>query len=605
MKWQGYKNRFITFLKRTFKYGEGLLYFLKSILSERQFLYISCVIVGASSAIAVMLLKYFAHSVFRIASYIDNIAHLPYMNSILPIVGILITVFIVKKFLNGSIEKGTYQIMIAVAKYSGSMPKKQMYSQIVTSSFTVGMGGSLGLESPIAITGAAFGSNYAQNYKLSYKDRILLLACGVAAGISAAFNAPIAGILFAVEIVLVDVSVSAFIPIMIASASGTIVSDLIIKEDILLSFKNQLVFDSGNTFYYILLGILSGFYCVYHARMFRRTEKYASKLSNHIYKKALIGASMLALLIFLFPTLFGEGYESIKTLTSDSPQEILNNTLLHTYKSNEWVLFLFVLGAGMVKTIAAGLTMGSGGNGGSFAPSLFGGSYLGFSLAMLLTNLGLKDITIKNFTVVGMAGVISGLFHAPLTGIFLIAEITGGYGLMVPLLIVSSISFAISKHIEKYSMDIKAIANTGEVFTSDKDQNIISTIHMEEFIKTDFRTLSPENNTLDLVDIFSNTNQTFVPIVDGDNKIVGVIRLDSVRSIVFSNFQTKYTNLKDLIEPANVLSFYDTAKTAIDLFEKSNLDYLMVQKDKAYYGYVKRNDLMNAYRQNLKLLLLD
>ncbi|WP_026038920.1 chloride channel protein [Myroides injenensis] len=600
------KHRIKYYLNQVFKYSEGILFFLKSILSNRQFLYLSCVLVGASSAIAVIVLKYFAHSVFRFASYIDNLSHLPYTNSILPIIGILLTVFVIKKFLNGSIEKGTYQIMIAVAKKSGIMPRKQMYSQIITSSLTVGMGGSLGLESPIAITGAAFGSNYAQNYRLNYKDRILLLACGVAAGISAAFNAPIAGVLFAIEIIIVDVSVSAFIPIMIASATGTIVSNLIIKEDILLSFKNQLVFDTGNTFYYILLGILSGFFCVYHARMFRKTEKYiSSKYKNHIYKRALFGASLLACLIFLFPTLFGEGYESIKILTSDSPENILNNSLLSSAMGNQWVLLLFVLGAAIVKTIAVGLTLGSGGNGGNFAPSLFVGSYLGFSLAKLLTLFGLKDIPIQNFTVVGMAAVLSGLFHAPLTAIFLIAEITGGYGLMVPLLIVSSISFAISKHMEKYSMDIKSIATTGLVFTSDKDSNILSTINPQEHIKNDIKTLNLKNTTSDVVEIFTHTSQNFIPILDESDKVIGIIQLDKIRNIVFSSFQAKYTPIQDLIEPAIILSYYDSTKIYFEAFEKNKLSYVMVQKDKKYVGYVAKSDLMEAYRTNLKSLLID
>lgn len=593
------------YANQVFKYSEGILFFLKSILNNRQFLYLSCVLVGASSAIAVIILKYFAHSVFRFASYIDSLSHLPYTNSILPIIGILLTVFIVNKFLNGSIEKGTYQIMIAVAKKSGIMPRKQMYSQIITSSLTVGMGGSLGLESPIAITGAAFGSNYAQNYKLNYKDRILLLGCGVAAGVSAAFNAPIAGVLFAIEIILVDISVSAFIPIMISAATGTIVSNLIIKEDILLSFKHQLMFDTGNTAYYVLLGILSGLFCVYHARMFRKTEHFISSFAGSIYKKALLGASLLAVLIFLFPTLFGEGYESIKILTSESPQDILNNTLLAKFSSNQWVLVLFVLGAALVKTFAAGLTMGSGGNGGNFAPSLFVGSYLGFALSKMLQIVGLKEIPVQNFTVVGMAGVISGLFHAPLTGIFLIAEITGGYGLMVPLLIVSSISFAISKQMEKYSMDIKSIANSGMVFTSDKDSNILSTIVAQDYIKKEIKTITINNTTADVVNLFSNTDQTFIPVLDDEEKILGIINLNHVRGIIFSNFHTKFTPLKDLIESPITVSYNDSTKIIMQIFETNNLDFVLVQYHKKYVGYIIKSDLLEAYRKNLKSLLID
>ena len=599
------KKRIAYYFKQTFRYAEGILFFLKSILSDRQFLYLSCVLVGASSAIAVTILKSFAHAVFKFATYIDNISHLPYTNSILPIIGILLTVFVVRKFLNGSIEKGTYQIMIAVAKHSGVMPKKQMYSQIVTSSLTVGMGGSLGLESPIAITGAAFGSNFAQNYKLSYKDRILLLGCGVAAGISAAFNAPIAGVLFAIEIVLADITVSAFIPIMIASATGTIVTDLIIKEDILLSFKKQLVFDTFNTGYYVILGVLAGLFCVYHARMFRKTEAYISKFTNHVYKKALIGATMLAVLIFLFPTLFGEGYESIKILAGDQPEAILNNTLLKNFATNEWVLLLFVAGAALVKTFAVGLTMGSGGNGGNFAPSLFVGSYLGFTVAKFLSLLGVKDMPIHNFTVVGMAGVISGLFHAPLTGIFLIAEITGGYGLMVPLLIVSSISFAIAKHMEKYSMDIKSIAETGMVFTSDKDANILSTINAHDFIRNDIHILKSTQTTQDAVTIFTQTQQEFIPVVDDNQTLVGVINLNHVRPIVFSTFQTKFTPLSDLIEQPITVSYNDSTKHIINRFDLRKSDFLLVQKDKAYFGYILKADMLEAYRNNLKSLSIN
>ncbi|MCP1994293.1 chloride channel protein [Flavobacterium sp. HSC-61S13] len=599
------KSRIKNTLNQTFRYLQGSIYFLKSILSERQFIYFSCVLVGASSALAVIVLKYFAHSVFRFTNYIDGILHLPYSNSILPIIGILMTVFVIRKFLNGSIEKGTAQIMIAVAKRSGMMPRKQMYAQIVTSSLTVGMGGSAGLESPITITGAAFGSNYAQTYKLNYKDRTLLLACGVAAGIAAAFNAPIAGVLFAIEVILADMSVSAFIPIMISSATGAIVSNMVIKEDILLSFKQQLTFDSSNIPYYVLTGILAGLVSVYHARMFRKIEHYFAKFEGNVYRKAMIGASLLAILIFFFPMLFGEGYESIKALSSDHPQMILDNSLLASFKSNQWILLLFVGCTMFIKVLATGLTLGSGGNGGNFAPSLFVGSYLGFVISKFVGLIGLKELPVSNFTVVGMAGVLSGLFHAPLTAIFLIAEITGGYGLMIPLLIVSSISFAISKNMEKHSMDIKSIADTGMVFTSDKDRNILSTIIAHKYIKNDILTLYPDQTTQDVVHIFSSTKQTFIPIINPDGSIFGIVNFDSVRPVVFNSFQTKFTPIKDLIETPVIVSYTDTTEVIIEAFETNHVENVLVQQDKKYIGFLNKSELLEVYRSSLSSMRIE
>ena len=594
-------------LRKQLKRFEAFLFFLKSILSSRQFLYVSCVLVGISAALAVIVLKTFAHWVFRFANYIDRILHLPYSNSILPIIGILLTAFVIKKFLDGSIEKGTSQIMIAVANKSGIMPRKQMYAQIITSSLTVGMGGSAGLESPITITGAAFGSNYAQKYRLNYKDRTLLLACGVAAGIAAAFNAPIAGVLFAIEVILADMSVTAFIPIMISAATGALVSTVVLKEDILLTFRSQLTFDYHNIPYYIILGILAGLVSVYHARNFRKVEHFFSKFKSSTYKKALFGASLLAVLIFFFPTLFGEGYESIKTLSSANPGVLLENTILDKYKSNEWMLLGFIGVTLMIKSIATGLTLGSGGNGGNFAPSLFVGSYLGFFVAKFFQLTGIdKNLPISNFSVVGMAGLLSGLFHAPLTAIFLIAEITGGYGLMVPLLIVSSISFIISKNMEGHSMDIKNLADSGTVFTTDKDKNILSSIDLSKHLKTNFVTIPSTAKLDDVANLLSETKQTVFPVVNEKYEFEGVINFDTIRPIIFNDFQKKYTPLSDVIEvPKETVCYDEVMETVMEKFKTSNSELLFVLKDKTCLGYITKVDILDAYREKLKSLRIE
>ena len=329
---------FQLYIRKIIRRFESFFVLAKEILSERNFIYLSCVAVAISCALAVIVLKSFAHNVFLLANYLNTYLKLPYSNSILPVIGILLTVFVVRRFLDGKLEKGSSHILHSVAKKGGIVPKKQMYAQIITSSLTVGLGGSAGLESPIVITGAAFGSNFAQKYKLSQKDRILLLACGVAAGIGAAFNAPIAGVLFAIEVVLTDVSISAFIPIMISAATGALVSQITLSSDILLSFNKEQSFNFHNTPYYVLLGILAGFVSVYHARNFRRVEHFFSKFKKRPYRKALFGATLLAVLIFFFPTLFGEGYESIKTLSTNHPEVLLDNTILKNHKSNEWIL---------------------------------------------------------------------------------------------------------------------------------------------------------------------------------------------------------------------------------------------------------------------------
>ncbi|MDP2159634.1 MAG: chloride channel protein [Flavobacterium sp.] len=601
-KKSGLKN----FIRKNFRRLEGFLFYLKTFLSPRQFIYLACFLVGISSALAVILLKTFAHWVYVFAQYIDSILHLPYSNSTLPIIGIVLTAFVIKKFLGGSIEKGTSQIMYAVAKKSGIMPKKQMYAQIITSSLTVGMGGSAGLESPITITGAAFGSNFAQNYRLSYKDRTLLLACGVAAGIAAAFNAPIAGVLFAIEVVLMDVSITAFIPIMISSATGAIVSAVLLKEDILLTFSRQIEFDYHNLPFYILLGVMSGFVSINYARTFRKIEHYFEKLKMGSIRKALFGASILAVLIFFFPTLFGEGYSSIKILSSLHPEQILDNTVLQNFKDNTWILLLFVGATMLIKVYATSITLGSGGNGGNFAPSLFVGSYLGFFVASFVNMFDYFKLPVSNFTMVGMAGILSGLFHAPLTAIFLIAEITSGYSLMIPLMLVSSISFAISKRYEPHSFDIKNLADKGDVFTDDRDRNILSGITVSRLIQSPIQTLTLQPSLEGLTSKIAGYNQMLFPVVDAKNQLLGIIEFDEIKTHLFNPYHVKFTSIKDVMRaPKEIVAYDETAETIMEKFENSKTDYLPVIKNNQVIGIISKNALLEAYREKLKSIIIE
>ena len=578
----------------------------QSLLSPKQFIFLSAVLVGISSALAVIVLKTFAHWVFSFATYVNGILKLGFLNSFLPIIGIVLTVFVVKRLLGGTIQKGTSQILYAVAKKASIIPQKQMYAQIITSSLTVGLGGSAGLESPIVITGAAFGSNYAQKYKLSYKDRTLLIGCGVAAGIAAAFNAPIAGVLFAIEVLLVDVSIAAFTPIMIAAATGALVSVIALDETILLSFRQQQNFDYHNIVYYILLGVLTGLISVYYSRNFQRVELYFGKLKLSPYKKALFGSSILAILIFIFPTLFGEGYESIKILSDGDPGKILENTLFSSFRDNSWALLLFVGCTMMIKVFATGITLGSGGNGGNFAPSLFLGSYVGFFFSSFLNLIGLAKLPVSNFSLVGMAGILSGLFHAPLTAIFLIAEITGGYSLMIPLMIVSSISFAISRRFEKHSMDVKTLVQKGHAFTSNKDTNVLSTLETNSMIQTDFLTVSADENLEKLVDLISHSNQVIFAVVDSSNKLLGIVHFNTIREIIFNTYRVKYTKIQDIMLPlTEVVTPTESMESVMNKFESSKVAFLPVLKDGKYYGFISKSNALEAYRAKLKSMIID
>ncbi len=598
-------RRLILLFAWTARQLERLFFIAKALLTERHFLYLACIAVAVSCAFAVIVLKSFAHNVFLLATSVNDYLKLPFANSLFPIAGILATVFVVRQVLGGKLEKGSSRVLYAVARRGGILPKKQMYAQILTSSLTVGMGGSAGLESPITITGAAIGSNFAQKYKLSQKDRILLLACGVAAGIGAAFNAPIAGVLFAIEVVLTDVAISAFIPIMISAATGAIVSKLVLGEGVLLHFSDIEAFSLPNVPFYVLLGLCAGLVSVFHARVFSRIEHRFVSSRAGVYKKAMFGAGMLGLLIFLFPQLFGEGYESVRVLSQDNASDLLKNTLLETFAGNSWVVLLFLFVTMLVKSIATGLTLGSGGNGGNFAPSLFVGSYLGYFIAKFFELIGFANLHVGNFTMVGMAGILSGLFHAPLTAIFLIGEITGGYELMIPLLIVSSISFAVSRQFEVHSLDAKPLAASGDALTSDKDSNILSRLDILALTDASARTFLPETSLKELTGVLAQSEQTHFPIVSESGIFIGNITPEVWRKVAFDAFRVKFSTLSDLQLMTDAIRLEDGAAPAMMAFEQSGAEVLAVVRGGTYFGLLSKQALLAAYRDKLRELVIE
>ncbi len=569
-------------------------------LSNRQFLIVSAVIVGLCAGLSAVLLKV---SVFHLQELLKPLAQqYSWIYFISPTLGILLTYIFIKLVLNGELAKGTSHVLLAIAKKSSFLTRKETYGHLATSALTVGMGGSAGLESPIVQTGSAIGSVFSSLFPIGYRDRTLLLACGAAAGIGTAFNAPIAGVLFALEVLLVDVSVSAFIPLLIAGATGALCSKIILAEGILLSFRQIGDFNYHNIPYYILLGILSGLLSVFYLKAFIKSETVFKNTFRSGPLKVIGGGALLGLLILLFPALFGEGYSSIKALALDNPEQLFKGSPLNDFViEKKWVLGLSILAVGIVKVFAVSLTLGGGGNGGNFAPSLLVGACLGFSFAFLGNTFGISNLPTSNFCLVAMAGVLTGIFHSPLTAIFLIAEITGGYDLIIPLMIVSALSTAVSKYLSPYSLDeAKLYQNPGSLrFT--KDVHILSQLSLDGFIEKDFVPVKLGSSLRVLTETVSHSKRNIFPVVDEDGNLAGIINLEDIREIMFNTNLYDTTLVNQLMQKPRVISNIDEDMNLImEKFDKSGVWNIPVLEKGKYIGFVSKSRVFSNYRERLK-----
>lgn len=581
--------------------SSGAIRWVQQRLTPNQFFFFSAILVGLSAGLAAVALKVLVYYLHYAITYNYDLHAQFYIYLFLPLIGIALSVWFVRRVLKGNFFRGIAPVIHSISRKSSLLPGSQMYSHVVTAGVTVGLGGSAGLEAPIVATGSAIGSNYGRVYRLGYRERTLLLAAGAAGGIAGSFNAPIAGVLFATEVLLANISISAFVPLLVAAASGVMMSKILLQEELLFVFRDIQALNYWNMPFYALLGVLAGLVSVYYSRTFPRVERLVSSIRIAPYMKAVIGGLLLALLIWAFPPLFGEGYISIKIMAFEQPQVLMQNGLFAGYGGQPWMVLGFIVVVMMVKVIAAAITLGSGGNGGNFAPSLFVGAYLGFAFVMFFDLIGLRDLPANNFTLVGMAGVLTGVFHAPLTGIFLIAEITGGYELMVPLMIVSAISYTISKYFEPYSMDLRRLAARGDLITQDKDKNILVLLHTTTLIERDFQPVSRDMSLGDLVEVVARSRRNVFPVVDGNGKFEGIILLDNIRDVMFKREVYQSLSVSHLMtsSPA-VVAPDDDMQSVMKKFEETNAWNLPVLDRGKYVGFISKSKVFTEYREKLK-----
>ena len=557
-------------------------------------------IIGLVAGLGAVILKTTVHYIQQFLEAGLDITDVNFLYLFYPLIGILLTAAIAKYFLREKLGHGITSVLYRISKRSSIIEPVKMYSRMITSAITVGLGGSVGLEAPIVVTGSAIGSNIGQLVHLDYKKRTILIGCGSAAAISAIFNSPIAGVIFAIEVMLTDVTIAQFIPLLIASVSGSLISTILLGDELLFAFKLTDPFQAGDVPFFILLGLFCGIISVYFSRLIFKVEKEIGEVKND-FVRAFIGGLSLAIIILIFPPIYGEGYETIKLLLAGQEQEIFSRSFFYGWSNNVVVLILFLLSIILIKPIATSLTIGAGGSGGIFAPSLFIGGVAGYFTATVLNFVipGI-DISASNFTLVGMCGMMSGVLHAPLTAIFLIAEITSGYTLFVPLMLVSAISFSTISYFEKHSIYTKRLIEKGDLIQYDKDRQVLSLINLNKIIEKDLLTIKPEATLGDLVNLVRKSKRNIFPVINDVGGLDGIITLDDVREIMFDINKQEQILVKAIMhQPPESVSTIEAMQSVMSKFEITQAWNLPVIDDGKYIGFVSKSRIFNAYRQKL------
>ncbi|MBI6120700.1 chloride channel protein [Salegentibacter maritimus] len=560
-------------------------------------------IIGFTAGLGAVAIKNLTHFIQRLleGSLIVNYHHAFYF--IFPLIGLSLSLFIVKVVLRKKIGHGIPSTLYAISRRKGIMRSFQMYASLITAPLTVGFGGSVGLEGPTVATGASLGSNISRFFKMNQSSRTLLIGCAAAGAMSSIFKAPIAAIIFAIEVFSLDLTLISMVPLLIASVSAILTSYFFFGSDIILPFELQDNFTISEVPFYIILGVLAAGCSMYFTHIYFKIADAFKKIDS-LFFRLLLGGLGLGFLIYLIPPLYGEGYNVINNLLAEDYIQALGTNFFNEYLDNIWIVIILLAGLVIFKIVATSLTFGAGGIGGIFAPVLFMGSAMGHCFALLVNNMGIlrNPISVSSFTMVGMAGLMAGVLHAPLTAIFLIAELTGGYELFVPLMITAAISFMITNQFQPHSVYTMELAKRGDLLTHNKDQAVLTLLNIQQIIEKNFISLNIDMNLGDIIHkgVIKSSRNLF-PVIDEDRNFLGIILLDDIRPIMFDQKMYNEVKVSDVMQraPTVIDLKKDRPKDTMRKFQETNAWNLPVVEDGKYVGFISKSKLLTAYRQKL------
>jgi len=572
-------------------------------VSNQNFIYLLSILIGFFSGLGAVVLKNMTHFMqYLLTGKLIEYYHQAFY-FIFPIIGIVIVQLIIKHIIRHKVGHGIPSVLFSISKKKSFMERYQMYSSILTAPITVGFGGSVGLEGPTVATGSSIGANIARLFHVNQTTRTLLLGCAAAGAMSAIFKAPVAAIVFAIEVFSLDLTLISLVPLLLASASAVLTSYLFLGSEILLHFNLKDAFQIREVPFFILLGLVSALTSVYFSNMFFAIEGRFESMKSKT-KRLVLGGLGLGILIYMIPPLYGEGFSSINNLLQENYRDALGANLFENYLDNVWIVIAMLAGMVLFKVIATSLTFGAGGVGGIFAPTLFVGSAMGICFAKIVNELNFTDYRISesNFALVGMAGVMAGNLHAPLTAIFLIAELTGGYELFVPLMITAAISFLVTRYFVPHSIYAMQLAKSGDLLTHDKDNKVLHLMEIDSVIENNLIVLNPDMTLREVIEnAVKISNRNIFPVTDSEGNLEGVLLLDDIRPIMFDQNIYDSTLVSELMHnaPAIIEKENDNIKIIMRKFQESGAWNLPVLENGKYIGFISKSKLLSAYRRKL------